>query len=123
MGVADAEELLLECFIALCLGGEGACVEDECVPFVKSLEIDAVALDVVASGIGAGVLGINLGTFSLSPVSPNSAVRMTGFGGWSSRIFRRLWTVRLAMQPSEDEDSSVGGVMGRCDTIVGVHRS
>lgn len=89
VGVADAEELFLECFIALCLGGEGARVEDECVPFVKSLEIDAVAFDVLASEIGAGVLGINLGTFSLSPVSPNSAVRMTGFGGWSSRIFRR----------------------------------
>lgn len=31
--------------------------------------------------------------------------------------------MRLAMQPSDDEDSSVGGVMGRCDKLVGVHRS
>jgi hypothetical protein len=114
VGVADVEELFLECFIALCLGGEGARVEDECVPFVKSLEIDAVAFDVLASGSGAGVLGMNLGAFSLSPLSPSAAVRATG-GGWSSRIFRRLWTVRLAMQPSDDEeDSSTGGVMSRC---------
>jgi len=86
---ADAEELFLECFIALSLGGEGARVEDECVPFVKSLEIDAVAFDVPASGSGAGVLGINLGAFSPSPLSPSAAVRPTR-GGWSSRILRRL---------------------------------
>jgi hypothetical protein len=103
--------------MALCLGGEGACVEDECVPFVKSLETDAVAFDVLASGSGAGVLGMNLGAFSLSPLSPSAAVRAAA-GGCSSRIFRRLCTVRFAIQPSEDdEDSSTGGVMGRCDTL------
>jgi hypothetical protein len=109
---ADADELFLECFIALCLGGEGAWVEDECVPFVKSLETDAVAFDVPALGSGAGVLGMNVGVFSLSPLNPSAAVRGAG-GGCSSRIFRRLWTVRLAMQPSDDEDSSTGGVMDR----------
>ena len=57
---------LFEFFIALCLGGKGACVEDECVPFVNNLEIDAVAVDVPASGTGAGVRGMNLGGFSLS---------------------------------------------------------
>ena len=111
----------LECFIALCLG-EAAHVEDECVLFVKSQEIDAVAFDVLASGTGAGDLGINLGSFSLSPLSPSTAVRATG-GGCSSRIFGRLWTVPFAMQISDEEDSSTGGVMGCCDMVSHCMRS
>ena len=114
LGVGGAE-LFLECFIALCLG-EGARVEDECVPFVNSLEIDAVAFDVLASGSGAGVLGINLGAFNPSPLSPSPAIRGTG-GGCSSRIFRRLWTVRFAIQLSDEDDSSTGGVISRCEMI------
>jgi hypothetical protein len=64
----EEEDWLFEFFIALCLGGKGACVEDECVPFVNNLEIDAVAVDVPASGTGAGVRGMNLGGFSLPPL-------------------------------------------------------
>jgi len=52
-------ELFLECFIADCLGGDGARVEDECVPLVKSRDIEAVAVDVPASATGAGVRGKN----------------------------------------------------------------
>jgi len=100
--------------MALCLGGEGALVEDEWVPFVNSLDIEAVAFDVTASGTGAGVRGMNFGTFSLSPLILNRDT-----GGCSSRIFLRLCTVRFAMQLSEDEDSSTGGVIGLCNRVDG----
>ena len=98
--------------MALCLGGEGALVEDEWVPFVNSLDIEAVAFDVTASGTGAGVRGMNFGTFSLSPLILNRDT-----GGCSSRIFLRLCMVRFAMQLSEDEDSSTGGVIGLCNRV------
>jgi len=52
-------ELFLECFIADNLGGDGARVDEECVPLVKRREMEAVAVDVPASATGAGVLGRN----------------------------------------------------------------
>jgi len=104
-------------FSADCRGGEGARVDDECVPFVYSLEIEAVAVDVPASATGTGVRGRNTGGRRCCPcaifvldIEPS-----VGAGnGWSSLIFRKLCTVRLARHPSEEEeDSSAGGVMGR----------
>jgi len=104
-------------FSADCRGGEGARVDDECVPFVYSREIEAVAVDVPASATGTGVRGRNTGGRRCCPcgifvldVEPNVAEGK----GWSSMIFRKLCTVRLARHPSEEEeDSSTGGVMGR----------
>lgn len=55
-------------FIADTRGGDGARVEEECVPLVKSLEIEAVAVDVPASATGAGVRGINAGDRNFCPL-------------------------------------------------------
>ena len=44
-------------FNTLCRGGEGGRAEEECVPLVKSRDIDAVAVDVLASGGDAGEMG------------------------------------------------------------------
>lgn len=38
-----------------CVGGDGGRVEDECLPFVKRRDMEAVAVDVPATGAGAGV--------------------------------------------------------------------
>lgn len=44
-----------------CVGGEGGRVDDECLPFVKRRDIEAVAVDVPATGAGVGVTGMKLG--------------------------------------------------------------
>jgi len=44
-----------------CVGGEGGRVEDECLPFVRRRDIEAVAVDVPEIGAGAGVTGMKLG--------------------------------------------------------------
>ena len=54
----DVEEAP-ERFMADCRGGEGGRVEEECVPLVKRREMEAVAVDVLASATGAGVRGKN----------------------------------------------------------------
>ena len=95
-------------FIADCRGGDGGRVEDECVPFVKSRETDAVAVDVPACATGGAVRGRNAGGRSACP-----GVSFGGRAGWSSSILRKLCTVSFATQPSDDEDdSSTGGVIG-----------
>lgn len=96
-------------FIADWRGGSGGRVEDECVPFVKSREMEAVAVDVPACATGGAVRGRNAGGRSACP-----GVSFGGRAGWSSSILRKLCTVRFATQPSDDEDdSSTGGVIGR----------
>lgn len=47
-----------------CVGGEGGRVEDECLPFVKRRDTEAVAVDVPEIGAGAGVTGMKLGNRS-----------------------------------------------------------
>lgn len=91
----------------LCRGGDLGRVVEEWVPLVNNRDMDAVAVDVEASGMGIGVIG-------------NRLVSMTdggGGGGWSLRIRRRLLTVIRAWTPSEESDdwdtsSIVGTVMG-----------
>lgn len=111
------EPVEVDRFSADCRGGEGARVDEECVPFVYNLEIDAVAVDVPASAAGAGVRGKNTGGRKCCPCTIfvlDIEPRVAAGRGWSSMIFRRLCTVRLARHPSEEEeDSSTGGVMGR----------
>ena len=51
-----------------CRGGEGARVDEECVPFVNNRDIDAVAVDVPDSATGAGVTGRNAGGFLLPAI-------------------------------------------------------
>lgn len=98
-------------------------MEDECVPLVNSRDIDAVAVEVLASGWDAGEMG-------------NRFVSGTTGGGGgcgkSSRILRRLFTVILARQSSEDDEedkgehSSIVGIgFGVCEreriVIIGEH--
>lgn len=79
-------------------------MDEECLAFVKSRETDAVAVDVLASATGAGVRGRKAGARRRGG---------SGGGGCSSRILRRLWIVRFVRSPSEEDDSSVGGVIER----------
>lgn len=100
------------CFIADCLGGDWGRVDEECFPLVKRRDMDAVAVEVPASATGAGVRGRKAGGRGRS-----GGVGGVG-GGWSSRILRRLTTVSFARHPSdEEEDSSVGGVIGRWGSV------
>ena len=99
----------VDCFIAECGGGEGGRVDEECLTFVKSRETDAVAVDVLAWATGAGVRGRKAG---------GRMRRGSGGGGCSSRIFRRLWMVRFVGQLSEEDDSSVGGVIERGRVVI-----
>jgi len=46
-----------ERFMADCRGGEGGRVEEECVPLVRRRETEAVAVEVPASAVGAGLRG------------------------------------------------------------------
>lgn len=59
--VEMAGGVMADRFIADCRGGDAARVDDECVPFVNNRETEAVAVDVLVAGAGAGVLGIKLG--------------------------------------------------------------
>ena len=79
-------------------------MEEECLAFVKSRETDAVAVEVPAWATGTGVRGRKAGGRRRGG---------SGGGGCSSRIFRRLWMVCFVGQLSEEDDSSVGGVMER----------
>lgn len=78
--------------------------------------MDAVAVEVPASGSLAGVRGMNLGASSPSPRFPLIDEDLEfpfEDGGWSSRIFLRLCTVNFATHPSDEEDdSSAVGVIG-----------
>jgi len=96
------------CFMAECLGGDDGDVDEECLAFVKSREMEAVAVDVPASAAGAGVRGRKAGGRRRGG---------SGGGGCSSRILRRLCIVRVTVPPSE-EDSSVGGVIERGSVVM-----
>ena len=87
----------------LCRGGDGARVEEECVPLEKRRDMEAVAVDADASGGLAGVMGnrCDKGT--------------TGGGGGtgcSSRILRRLFTVILARHSSEEDEEGDSSIVG-----------
>lgn len=71
-----------------CVGGEGGRVEDECLPLVKRRDIEAVAVDVPATGAGTGVTGMKLGD-RLCLRSFRGGELMELGGGCSSRILRR----------------------------------
>lgn len=76
-----------------CVGGEGGRVEDECLPFVKRRDIEAVAVDVPETGTGAGVTGMKLGDrFCLGSFRGGELTEVKD--DCSSRILRRDWTVR-----------------------------
>jgi hypothetical protein len=92
--------------------------------FVNKREIDAVALDVPACGAGGGETGIKTGAFTLHvfPWASSDTVGRAG-RGCSSKILRRVSTVRFAIRLSldededepedDDDDSSIGDVIGR----------
>jgi hypothetical protein len=82
VGVAGAELRFNE----ECLGGDGARVEEWCVGFVRSLDIEAVAVDVPDEAAGGGERGRKAGGFNRSGVAGFSASLI---GGCSSRILRR----------------------------------
>jgi len=54
-GEGRGEELDEGCFNDECRGGDGGRVEEVCVGFLKRRETDAVAVEVLASAVGAGV--------------------------------------------------------------------
>lgn len=82
-----------ERFIADCRGGDGARVDDECVPLVNNRETEAVAVDVLVAGVGAGVRGMKFGALICGPPS---SVLGGGTTGCSSKIFRKLCIVSFA---------------------------
>lgn len=92
-------------------------MDEECIALVNNLDIDAVVLDVPATGT-AGVTGKNTGALSgRRPWAVLALRAVSDLAACSSRILRRLMTVCFAIRLSDDEDepadSSVGGVMGR----------
>ena len=128
VGVVGAEESLSARSLPLplnelILGGEGARVEEECWALVKSLEIEAVAVDVAASAGGGGLRGSrNLGgggRRSGASTTTHASSRVDALAGCSCKILRSDSTVNFARTLSEEsddddtEDSSVGGVMHR----------
>jgi len=94
-GVSDGVSGAEDCFMDDCLGTKGF-VEDVWVPLVYRREMEAVAVDVLEEGAGAGVRGWNPGGRSREPSFLAS--------GRSTRILRRDWTVSIARQLSSDED-------------------
>ena len=112
VGVAGAELRFSE----ECLGGDGGRVEEWCVGFVRSRDIEAVAVDVPNDATGGGERGRNVGRFKRSGVAVFLA---SPFGVCSSRILRRHCTERYGRGRSDDdeegvaESSSIGGVIGR----------
>ncbi|CAL1700262.1 unnamed protein product [Somion occarium] len=100
-------------FRLLCLGGEGGLVELEWRPFVNNLEIDAVAVEVDATGSTVGgVRREGRGRGGLREVEGDRE------GGDFSRMIRRDSRVRstwrlslLEVSPDEAESSSMGSIM------------
>ena len=97
VGVVGAEESLSARSLPLplnelILGGEGARVEEECWALVKSLEIEAVAVDVAASAGGGGLRGSR----NLGGGGRRSGASTTTHGS-SRRVRRRVHHMRRVL--------------------------
>jgi hypothetical protein len=103
--------------------------ECRCTGLVKRRETLAVAVDVPSVGAGSGVRGRKAGRRGARP--PGGACEVGG-RGWSSRIFRSAWTLRIgfgwwsedvleddAEESDEREGFSVGGVSDRVGSTRG----
>lgn len=115
LGVEGAECRLRE----ECVGASAARVEEWWCDLVSRREMEAVAVDVPEDATGMGERGRNTGCFICAGTIEDFLSSTTG-AGCSSKILRRLWTVRYAWgwsdELDDDEDaesSSMGGVIGR----------